>query len=233
MIDLYYWHTPNGQKIRLFLEEAELPYRIIPVDIGKGDQFQPEFLAISPNNRMPAIVDHQPSMGGVPLSLFESGAILLYLAQKSGRFLPVDERSHFEVLQWLFWQVAGLGPMAGQAGHFRVYAPEPVPYGIDRYTREVNRLYGVLDRRLAGREFIVDDGYSIADMATYPWIVPHEAHGQNLADFPNIARWFASIKSRPATVTVFAEASNAYSGKPLGDEERKVLFGQTDASVQR
>ncbi len=207
MIDLYYWPTPNGQKIRVFLEEADLPYRIIPVDIGKGDQFKPEFLAISPNNKMPAIVDHelfdhQSTKGGAPLSLFESGAILLYLAGKSGRFMPVDQRAHYEALQWLFWQVAGLGPMAGQAGHFRVYAPEPVPYGIERYTNEVARLYGVLDRRLEGREYIAGD-YSIADMAVYPWIVPHRAHGQDLADFPNIARWFASIKARPAVIKVF------------------------------
>lgn len=233
MIDLYYWPTPNGQKIRLFLEESGLPHRIIPVDIGKGDQFKPDFLAISPNNKMPAIVDHQPTMGGAPLPLFESGAILLYLAEKSGRFMPVDERDYFEALQWLFWQVGGLGPMAGQAGHFRVYAPEPVPYGIDRYTREVTRLYGVLDRRLAGREFIVGDSYSITDMAVYPWIVPYQAHGQDLADFPNIACWFASIKSRPATLKVFEEKSNAYSGKPLTDEEREVLFGQGVAMAQR
>lgn len=224
MIDLHYWPTPNGYKVRLFLEEAKLEHRVIPVDIGKGDQFKPGFLAISPNNKMPAIVDHDPVMGGPPLSLFESGAILLYLAEKSGRFMPVDEREHYEALQWLFWQMAGLGPMAGQAGHFRVYAPEPVPYGIDRYTREVSRLYGVLDARLEGREFVAGN-YSIADMAIYPWIVPHEAHGQELAGFPNVARWFASIRSRPATVKVYKDASTAYSDKPLTQEERKVLFG--------
>jgi GSH-dependent disulfide-bond oxidoreductase len=233
MIDLYYWPTPNGQKIRLFLEESGLPHRIIPVDIGKGDQFKPEFLTISPNNKMPAIVDHAPTMGGPPLALFESGAILLYLAEKSGRFMPVDEREYFVALQWLFWQVAGLGPMAGQAGHFRVYAPEPVPYGIDRYTREVSRLYGVLDRHLAAREFVAGSAYSIADIAIYPWIVPFEAHGQDLAAFPNLARWFAAIQARPATVRVFEEASTAYSSKPLTDEERKVLFGQSAATVQR
>lgn len=226
MIDLYYWPTPNGQKIRLFLEEAGLEYRVIPVNIGKGEQFEPEFLAISPNNKMPAIVDHAPSMGGGPLPLFESGAILLYLAEKSGRFMPVDERQHYVALQWLFWQVAGLGPMAGQAGHFRVYAPEPVPYGIERYTRETTRLYGVLDRQLEGRAFIAGDAYSIADMACYPWIVPYEAHGQQLDGFPNLRRWFESIRDRPATRRVFEEQSDAYSGKPLTDEERKVLFGR-------
>lgn len=225
MIDLYYWPTPNGQKIRLFLEETGLPYRIIPVDIGKGDQFKPGFIKISPNNKMPAIVDHQPTMGGDPLPLFESGAILLYLAEKTGRLMPTDPRARLDVRQWLFWQVAGLGPMAGQAGHFRVYAAEQVPYGIDRYTREVHRLYGVLDRRLEGRAFIAGVDYTIADIAIYPWIVPHEAHGQDLADFPNIARWCAAIKARPATVKVFAEDSDAYSGKPLSDDERKVLFG--------
>ena len=225
MIDLHYWPTPNGYKIRLMLEESGLPYRVIPVDIGKGDQFKPDFLAISPNNKMPAIVDHKPVMGGAPLPLFESGAILLYLSEKSGRFMPVDEREYYQALQWLFWQVAGLGPMAGQAGHFRVYAPEPVPYGIERYTREVSRLYGVLDGRLQGREYIAGSAYSIADMAVYPWIVPFEAHGQDLARFPNIARWFASIQKRSATVRVYEEASTAYSGKPLSDDERRVLFG--------
>lgn len=228
MIDLYYWPTPNGYKIRLFLEEAGLEYRIIPVDIGKGDQFAPGFLAISPNNKMPAIVDHSPSEPGGPLPVFESGAILLYLAGKTGRFLPVAQRDYLEALQWLFWQVAGLGPMAGQAGHFRVYAPEQVPYGIDRYTRETNRLYGVLDRQLAGRDFIAGE-YSIADMACYPWIVPHESHGQRLEGFPNLARWFASIKARPATTRVYEDPSSAYSSKPLGEDERKVLFGQGKA----
>lgn len=225
MIDLYYWPTPNGYKIRLFLEEAGLEYRTIPVDIGKGDQFQPDFLAISPNGKMPAIVDHKPIMGGEPLALFESGAILLYLAEKTGRFMPVDERAHFQALQWLFWQVAGLGPMAGQAGHFRVYAPEPVPYGIERYTREVTRLYGVLDRQLEGREFIAD-AYSIVDMAIYPWIVPYEAHGQRLQDFPHLARWFEAIRQRPATIKVYEDPSTAYSKGPMTDEERRILFGQ-------
>ena len=226
MIDLHYWPTPNGHKIRLFLEEAGMKYRLVPVDIGKGEQFQPEFLSISPNNRIPAIVDHKPSMGGGPLALFESGAILMYLAEKSGRFMPVDERAWYDALQWLFWQVAGLGPMAGQAGHFRVYAPEQVPYGIDRYTREVNRLYGVLDRRLEGREFIAGGRYSIADMAVYPWIVLHEAHGQALGDFPDLARWHAAIAARPATVRVYGDPAVAQPRGPMDEAERRVLFGQ-------
>ena len=226
MIDLHFWPTPNGLKIKLFLEEAGLPYRAFPVDIGKGDQFKPEFLAISPNNKIPAIVDHEPADGGAPLSLFESGAILLYLAEKTGRFIPPDPRGRVEVLQWLFWQVAGLGPMAGQNGHFNVYAPEKVPYAIDRYNRETARLYGVLDRRLADREFIAG-AYSIADIACHPWIVPHASHGQDLADFPNIARWFDVINARPAAIRTYAEKSDAYNkdAAPMSDEERRVLFG--------
>ena len=227
MIELHYWPTPNGYKIRLFLEEAGLEHRIVPVDIGQGDQFKPDFLAISPNNKMPAIVDHAPADGGGPLSLFESGEILLYLAEKTGRFLPAGTRERHRALQWLFWQVAGLGPMAGQAGHFRVYAPEKVEYGIDRYTREVSRLYGVLDRQLQGRAFVAGDAYSIVDMAIYPWIVPFEAHGQVLADFPDLARWFESVRGRPATVKVYEDPSTAYSSnQPLTDEARRILFGQ-------
>lgn len=225
MIDLYYWPTPNGLKIRLFLEETGLPWTPHLVDIRKGEQFEPSFLAISPNNRIPAIVDHDPVGGGEVVSLFESGAILLYLAEKTARFIPADVHARAEVLQWLFWQMGGLGPMAGQAGHFRVYAPETVAYGIDRYTREVARLYGVLDRRLADREFIAGD-YSIADMACHPWIAPHQAHGQNLGDFPNLRRWFEAINARPATQRAYAESQPAYS-RPLSDEERAVLFGST------
>ena len=227
MIELHYWPTPNGYKIRLFLEEAGLEHRIVPVDIGQGDQFKPDFLAISPNNKMPAIVDHAPADGGDPLSLFESGEILLYLAEKTGRFLPTGTRERHRALQWLFWQVAGLGPMAGQAGHFRVYAPEKIEYGIDRYTREVSRLYGVLDRQLQGRAFVAGDAYSIVDMAIYPWIVPFEAHGQALSDFPHLARWFKSVRERPATVKVYEDPSTAYSSnQPLTDEARRILFGQ-------
>lgn len=228
MIDVYYWGTPNGLKIKLFLEEAELAYRIIPVDIGKGEQFKPEFLRISPNNRIPAIVDNQPRGGGPPLSLFESGAILLYLAEKTGRFIPADLRGRAKVLEWLFWQVGGLGPMAGQNGHFNQYAPEKVPYAIERYTKETNRLYGVLDRQLAGRDYIADD-YSIADMACYPWIVPHERHQQNLADFANLRRWFERIRERPACQRAYVGVEQSYS-RQISDEERRVLFGQTATS---
>ncbi len=197
MIDLHYWTTPNGHKITIFLEESGMPYRILPVNISRGDQFKPEFLAISPNHRIPAIVDHEPLGGGAPISVFESGAILLYLAEKSGRFLPADLRGRVEVTQWLFWQMAGLGPMAGQNHHFSQYAPEKLPYAINRYVNETNRLYGVLNRRLADRPFIAGT-YSIADMASYPWIVPYRNQGQSLADFPHLKRWFeASRAGRP------------------------------------
>src|SRR6185295_8042672 len=210
MIDLYYCATPNGLKMTMFLEEAELPYRVIPVGLVKGEQFRSEFLAISPNNKVPAMVDHDPPGGGAPISLFESGAMLLYLAEKTGRFMPVDLRGRMEVMKWLFWQVGGLDPMAGQIGHFNVYAPEKVPYAIDRYTRETNRLYGVLDQRLAGRDFIAGD-FSIADMACYPWIVPHQAHGQSLDQFPNLKRWFAAVQARPAAQRAYAKAPESYS----------------------
>jgi GST-like protein len=226
MIDVYYWGTPNGLKIRLFLEEAQLPYRIVPVNISKGEQFAPDFLKISPNNRIPAIVDNAPADGGAPVPLFESGAILLYLAEKIGKFIPKDIRGRADVLQWLFWQVGGLGPMAGQNGHFNVYAAEKIPYAMDRYTRETARLYGVLDKRLADREYLAGE-YSIADIASYPWIVPHENHKQNLADFPNLKRWFETIRARPATVRAYVESTDPYANrKALTEEERKVLFGQ-------
>ncbi len=202
MIDLYYWPTPNGHKVALFLEEAAMAYRLVPVNIGKGEQFKPDFLAISPNNRMPAIVDHAPLGGGAPISIFESGAILLYLADKSESFMPPDLRGRTEVTAWLFWQVAGLGPMAGQNHHFSRYAPTKIPYAIERYVKETGRLYGVLNTRLADRRFIAGD-YSIADMAAYPWVVPHESQGQNLNDFPHVKRWFETIKARPATVRAY------------------------------
>ena len=202
MIDLYYWPTPNGHKVTLFLEETAMPYRFIPVNIGKGEQFKPDFLAISPNNRMPAIVDHHPSDGGAPISVFESGAILLYLAEKTGLFISRDVRRRVETTEWLFWQVGGLGPMAGQNHHFSRYAPEKIDYAIKRYVGETNRLYGVLNKRLAEREFVAG-AYSIADMAAYPWVVPHEAQGQTMADFPHLSRWFEAIKSRPATVRAY------------------------------
>ena len=226
MIELYFAATPNGLKIKLFLEETGLPYFITPVSLSKGEQFQPAFLAISPNNKIPAIVDHAPAGGGAPIAVFESGAILQYLAEKSGQLMPTDLRDRLEVLEWLYWQVGGLGPMGGQAGHFRVYAPEPVPYAIDRYTHELTRLYGVLDRRLADREFIAG-AFSIADIASYPWIVPHEAHGQTLSDFPNLERWFMAISARPATQRTYEGVESSYAPKQaLSEEERRVLFGQ-------
>ena len=228
MIDLYYWPTPNGHKITLFLEEAGLPYAIKPVNIGKGDQFQAEFLAFSPNNKMPAIIDHAPADGGAPLSVFESGAILLYLANKTGRFFGNDVRQKVEVNQWLMWQMAGLGPMTGQYGHFNVYAPEKIDYAIDRYTREVQRLLGVLDRRLAGRAFIAGEEYTIADMAAYPWINPYTRAPLDLEPYPELRRWHAAIAARPATQRAYALTTqvNPDAGKPLTDEERKQLFGR-------
>jgi GST-like protein len=232
MIDLYYWPTPNGHKVAMFLEETAMPYRLVPVNIGKGDQFKPDFLAISPNNRMPAIVDHTPLAGGTPISVFESGAILLYLAEKSELFMPLDIRGRTEVTEWLFWQVGGLGPMAGQNHHFSRYAPEKIPYAIERYVKETNRLYGVLNRRLAEREFVAG-AYSIADMAAYPWVVPHEAQGQNLADFPHVKRWFEAIKARPATVRAYELAPTFTNAAPMTDEAKKVLFGQTAQSIAK
>jgi GSH-dependent disulfide-bond oxidoreductase len=234
MIDLYYAPTPNGHKMTLFLEEAGLPYRIRPVNISQGDQFKPEYLAISPNNKIPALVDHDPADGGEPIAMFESGAMLLYLAEKTGRFIPSDLRGRLEVLKWLFWQVGGLGPMAGQNGHFNVYAPEKLPYAITRYVNETNRLYGVLDHQLEGREFIAG-AYSIADMAAYPWIVPHESHKQRLEDFPNLKRWFETVAARPATIKAYGEAKDVYarSQAPMSEASRSVLFGQTAASVKR
>ncbi|CAH1683454.1 disulfide reductase [Hyphomicrobiales bacterium] len=205
MIDVYYWTTPNGHKITIFLEEAGLPYRIYPVNIGKGEQFSPDFLKIAPNNRIPAIVDHEPADGGAPVSLFESGAILLYLAEKIHRFIPSEIRGRSEVLQWLFWQMGGLGPMAGQNHHFSNVAPEKIPYAIERYVKETARLYGVMDKRLTDRPFLAGD-YSIADMACYPWVVPHERHGQRLQDFPNVERWFKTIAERPAVIRAFEKA---------------------------
>lgn len=204
MINLYYWTTPNGHKISLFLEEAGLPYNVHPINISQGEQFQPHFLKIAPNNRIPAIVDHEPADGGEPLSLFESGAILLYLAEKTGQFLPKDLRGRQTALQWLFWQMGGLGPMAGQNHHFSQFAPEKIPYAIKRYIDETARLYGVLDKQLANNDFVAGNEYSIADMAIYPWIVSHKWQSQNLEDFPHVQRWFNHIKDRPATVKAYA-----------------------------
>ncbi|RFP20343.1 thiol:disulfide oxidoreductase [Duganella sp. BJB488] len=227
MIDLYYAATPNGLKMTMYLEEAGIDYRLIRVNIGKGEQFAPEYLRISPNNKIPALVDHAPADGGPPLSMFESAAMLQYLADKSGFGLPRDPRARLVALQWLTWQVAGLGPMAGQIGHFNIYAPETVPYAIDRYTRETRRLYGVLDKQLQGREFIAGE-FSIADIACYPWIVPHEGHGQTLSDFPDLQRWFEAIRARPATVKAYVGVENVYARKDraMSDEERAILFGQ-------
>ncbi len=228
MIDLHYWPTPNGHKVTLFLEEAGLDYTIHPVNIGKGDQFKPEYLAFSPNNKMPAIVDHAPTDGGDPQTVFESGAILLYLAEKSGQFLSTDPRVRIETLEWLFWQMAGLGPMTGQYGHFNVYAPEKIPYAIERYTNEANRLLQVLDTHLKGRNFIAGDAYSIADMATYPWIGVYDKAPIDMTPYPEVQRWQAAIQARPATERAYARAKdvNTDAGKTMSDEEKKLLFGQ-------
>jgi len=231
MIDLYYWPTPNGHKVTLFLEEMDMPYTIVPVNIGKGEQFKPEFLAISPNNRMPAIVDHTPLERGAPISVFESGAILLYLAEKSEHFIPNESRGRVEVLQWLFWQVGGLGPMLGQNHHFTRYAPEKIPYAIDRYVKETNRLYGVLNNRLADREFIAGP-YSIADMACYPWIVSYELQGQRLEDFPHVQRWFEAIRARAATVRAYEKGAAISSNSTMTEEAKKILFGQTARTLR-
>lgn len=224
VIDLYFSPTPNGLKIRLALEELALPYRIVPMRLSAGDQFKPQFIALSPNSKIPVIVDHSAG-GDPPLTIFESGAILLHLANKTGRLWPADERARLEGLQWLFWQVSALGPMAGQAGYFRVYAPKPVPEAIERYTRELSRLYGVLDRRLEGRAYIVGGEYSIVDIACYPWVVPHAPHGQRLSDFPNLARWFASIAERPATRRVYDGVEDVYSrpSKPAATAPERLI----------
>ncbi|HEY9728785.1 MAG TPA: glutathione binding-like protein [Chroococcales cyanobacterium] len=231
MIELYYWTTPNGHKITMFLEEVGLPYTIVPVNIGAGDQFKPDFLKIAPNNRIPAIIDREPVDGGEPISIFESGAILLYLADKTGELMPRNLRDRLEVTQWLFWQMAGLGPMAGQNHHFSQYAPEKIPYAIDRYVNETGRLYAVLDRRLENREFIAGN-YSIADIAAYPWIVPHDLQGQKLEDFPNLKRWFETIQARPATVRAYEQAE-AFKDRALDIEKsRTLLFNQSAKTVQ-
>ncbi len=230
MIELHYWTTPNGHKVTMFLEEAGLPYRIIPVNISKGEQFTSGFLQIAPNNRIPAIVDHAPANGAKSISLFESGAILLYLAEKIGRFIPADLAGRVEVLQWLFWQMGGLGPMAGQNHHFGHYAPEKIPYAIDRYVNETGRLYAVLNKRLADREFVAGD-YSIADMASYPWVVPHKRQGQDLEKFPHLKRWFHAIAERPATQRAYARAAEVNTQPTVSEESKRLLFGQTAATI--
>jgi GST-like protein len=231
MIDLHFWPTPNGYKVLLFLEESGLEHRIVPVNIGRGEQFRPEFLRISPNNRMPAIVDHAPADAAEPISVFESGAILLYLAEKTGRFIPAAPRERLQVLEWLFWQVGGLGPMLGQNHHFNHYAPDRIPYAIERYQGETQRLYAVLNKRLEAREFVAG-AYSIADMACYPWIVPWKRQNVVLDDFPNVRRWFEAIRHRPAAVRTYARGAEVSSAPVVDEEARNFLFGQNASTVR-
>ncbi|MEM7407348.1 MAG: glutathione S-transferase N-terminal domain-containing protein [Pseudomonadota bacterium] len=232
MIDAYYWPTPNGWKISIALEEMELDYTVIPVNIGRGAQFEPDFLAISPNNRMPAIVDHEPADGGDPISVFETGAILVYLAEKTGRFMPTDVRGRNTVIEWLMWQMGGVGPMFGQAGHFRFYAPEKVPYAAERYDNEMLRLYGVLDRRLANYEYVAGD-YSIADMAIWPWVITYKRQQVDLETFPHVRRWYKALQARPALRRGY-EVGKEF-GKPTGnwdEEARRHLYANPNPGQQ-
>ena len=234
MIELHYWPTPNGWKITIMLEECGLPYTLVPVRIGRGDQFKPEFLKISPNNRMPAMIDDVPAEGAQPVAVFESGAILLYLAEKSGQFMPTDLAGRYTVMQWLMWQMSALGPMAGQNGHFKIYAQEKIPYAVSRFENEVDRLYGVMDRRLGEAEYLAGDNYSIADMACFPWIMTHKAQGLTLDVFPNLKRWYATLRARPALqrgLAVGKEWKASITG--MDEEARKVLFGQNAANTAR
>ena len=226
MIELYYWTTPNGHKITIFLEEAGTEYEIHPVNISKGDQFNDFFLSFSPNNRIPAIRDTAPRDGAGPLTVFESGAVLEYLAEREQKFLPANPRDKYEVLQWLYWQMSGLGPMAGQNHHFVQYAPERIPYAMERYIKETGRLYGVLNKQLEGSEYICG-AYSIADMACYPWVVPYERQQQNLDNFPNVKRWFATVAARPAVQRAYAKAREVNEAATVTPESKAVLFGQT------
>ena len=231
MIDFYYWTTPNGHKVTLFLEEAGVDYNIKPINISKSEQFAPAFLKIAPNNRIPAILDHAPTGGGEPIGIFESGAILLYLADKTKKFIPQDLRGRNECLQWLFWQMGGLGPMAGQNHHFVQYAPEQLPYAIDRYVKETSRLYGVLNKHLCdGREYICGD-YSIADMASYPWVVPHERQRQDMSQFPYLASWFERIGNRPATQKAYDIAKSINTAPTVDQNAKSILFGQDAKTV--
>ena len=225
MIDLYYWTTPNGHKITIFLEETGLEYTIKPVNIGEGQQFDKAFLAISPNNKIPAIVDQRPDDGGKPLSVFESGAILEYLAEKTGQLMPADLRQRWQAIQWLHWQMGGFGPMLGQNHHFRQYAPEKLPYAIERYEKEAERLYGVLDDQLKGRDYIAGD-YSIADIATYPWAKLHDRQGVDTADLPNVRRWLDTMAARPAVQRAYEKADRINTGPTVNDKSKSVLFGQ-------
>jgi GSH-dependent disulfide-bond oxidoreductase len=223
VIDLYFWPTPNGYKLTILLEELGLPYRVIPVNINSGDQFKSEFLAISPNNKMPALVDPD-GPDGQPIAVFESGAMLMYLAEKTGRFMPSDMRGRYKVVEWLMFQMGGVGPMLGQAHHFRQYAPEPIPYAVDRYTKEAGRLYGVIDRRLAEGPFLAGD-YSIADMAVFPWLRSYERQGQKLEDFPHLKAWFEGIVARPATQRGLAVMSDNVRKGPMDQAAKEMLFG--------
>ena len=230
MIDFYFWTTPNGYKVLQFLEETGLDYRIVPVNISTGEQFDEEFLRVSPNNKIPAIVDHDPLEGDGPVAIFESGAILLYLAEKSGRFIPADPGSRAEVLQWLFWQMGGLGPMAGQNLHFAQYAPEQLPYAIDRYLNETARLFKVLDKQLGDREYIAGE-FSIADMASYPWVHIHERLQQDLDAYPNLQRWYHQIAARPATVRAYDIGAGINTLPTVTEESKKILLGQSAATL--
>ena len=230
MYDLYYWPTPNGHKIAIFLEEVGAPYQIIPIDIRRGDQFDPDFLRIAPNNKMPALMDLYPNDGDGPLALFESGAILEYLAEKHDLFFGNSMREKNIVRQWLMWQVAGLGPMAGQNVHFNHYATEDVPYGKERYLRETSRLYAVLNKQLKNKSFVADT-YSIADMAIYPWIVSHERQGINLSDFPNIQHWFELMGQREAVKRAYARAEECGTDTGVTEESKAILFGQDASAV--
>jgi GST-like protein len=222
MIDLHYWTTPNGHKIAMFLEETGLPYRVVPVNLVQNDQFKPDFLSIAPNNKIPAIVDHDPPGGGAPISLFESGAILQYLAEKTGKLVPEDIRHRMEVNQWLFWQVAGLGPMAGQLVFF-LRSTEKYPFGIERYTKETERLFGVLNQRLLGREWLAGDDYSVADIAAYTWAAPYSLFGLDLDQYPEVERWLEAIASRPATERAYAIAKemNPQAPQPVRRAQRE------------
>lgn len=231
MIDLYYWTTPNGHKITIFLEEAELPYKIKAVNIGEGEQFKKEFLDIAPNNRIPAIVDNHPLDNCEPISIFESGAILLYLADKTKKFIPQNLRGRNKTIEWLFWQMAGLGPMLGQNHHFAQYAPEKIPYAIERYVKETARLYGVLNKQLTHHNFITGE-YSIVDMACYPWIVPHEKHGLKIEDFPHLKRWFLEMQKRPAVKRAYAIADEINPRPDMTEDAKRILFGQDDKTVK-
>ncbi len=231
MIDLHYAPTPNGWKISIMLEELGMPYNVIPVNIREGDQFKPEFLSISPNNRIPAIVDHAPADGGGPLAMFETGAILIYLAEKSGRFLPTDMRARFNVLQWLMWQMGGLGPMLGQHGHFALYAPEKIPYAIQRYRDEASRLYAVLNKQLGKTgAYVAGDEYTIADIACFPWTMTHKAQGFTLDDFPHIKRWYAEVRARSKVQTGLAVGK--FDKTPFTEEQRKQMFGKAAQAAQ-